>query len=119
MKDPKMFARNPLADELKTNPMYAARAQRTRPPTLFLSGDLPLTTASGNSPSDLLRLPWQMRHAAAKADQGEWARLMNQFGSGDDESVQYGLMFDAAVRDPGNDDYASRIQDWVYSRSGR
>lgn len=105
------FARNPLVDDyLQVAPHMSSR--RSSAPTLFNSGDLPPYTASGNPPAALMQLPWQLRHAAAKADQATWARLFNEAGD-----PEYALMFCPEVRDPGNAEYASRVAAWAGGRS--
>lgn len=105
-----VYAANPLVDEVA--PAIAALARREAPaPTLFPGGDLPAATASGNPPRDLMRLPWNLRHAAAKADQAEWARLMNEYAGTPDADVA--ALFDPATNDPGNLEYKARVGAWV------
>src|SRR5438045_4076162 len=60
----KVWARNPLLDEHRSESVWEPKSP---PPELFNSGAVPPYTASGNNPAELLRLPWQLRHAAAKA----------------------------------------------------
>jgi hypothetical protein len=110
-------ARNPLADDYRqiNATTFAAASRKGPPPTLFNSGDLPPYTASGNPPSALLQLPWQLRHAAARADQAEWARLFNEYGPGTGDDAAVAMMFEPAVSDPANGDYERRMHDWLLS----
>lgn len=107
----KIFARNPLLNERQANLGYMPKAPA---PTLFASGDTPPYTASGNPPSELLKLPWQVRHAAAKADQAEWARLFMEYDRDDVDTSD--LIFEPAVHDPGNDEYLTRFAAWSSGR---
>lgn len=114
------YARNPLADRHKAegNSAVMAIAQRDSgraAPTLFESGDLPRFTASGNPPSALLDLPWQLRHAAAAADQAEWARLFAEYGRGVD-GADIMVAFEPAADHPGNVDYRNRFSMWLQGR---
>lgn len=107
-------ARNPLLDDYRQiRPEMVDYAERRdgRAPTLFPTGDLPVATASGNSPQELLKLPWQLRHAAAKASQAEWARLMNSYAGVEDAAVE--MMFEPAADDPANHEYHSRMSRWL------
>lgn len=105
-------ALNPLMDELRADSdYYATRAASGDYPRLFASGDLPPYTASGNPPQKLMELPWQLRHAAAKADQAEWARLFNEYGSHNPDA-DLAIMYEPAAADPANDEYRGRITAW-------
>jgi hypothetical protein len=110
-----IFARNPLAAERMTNPVYAQLAQRSPAPTLFANGDVPPFTSSGNDPKALLELPWQLRQAAARADQQEWARLFADYAH-DDVGLS-DLLFEPAAAHPENAAYAHRVADWAAGRS--
>lgn len=106
-------ARNPLVDDYtQVAPRMASR--RSSAPTLFNSGDTPPFVASGNPPAALLDLPWQLRHAAARADQAEWSRLQNEYGRGADEgAVVFALLYEPAAFDPANDEYEQRVRAWA------
>lgn len=105
------FGRNPLVEDyLQVAPHMSAH--RATAPTLFATGDLPSYTASGNPPSALLNLPWQVRHAAAKADQAEWARIFSECA----DDAEYELMFGTAAHDPANDEYKQRVSNWAAGR---
>jgi hypothetical protein len=103
-------ARNALVDDYTQVAPYMA-ARRSSAPTLFPGGDLPKATASGNPPSELLQLPWQLRHAAARADQAEWARLMNTYAGNPDADIE--MMFEPAADDPANWEYKARVSEWA------
>jgi hypothetical protein len=122
------YAENPLLDAYsKSHPQIVAEALTGGPaPTLFEAGNLPSFTASGNDPQALTRLPWQARHAAAKADQAGWAAIFEKYannGSDDDARLkagraaqpqQYGGYGDA----PGNSAYAARMNSWLRTPGG-
>lgn len=113
MADP--FATNPALDDLRAqSPEVVTMALRTDgpAPTLFPTGDLPAATASGNPPAMLTRLPWRLRHAAAKADASEWARLLNEYSRGIPDADLL-AEFDGAAQDPANDDYIARVTAWA------
>lgn len=110
-------ARNPLADDYKqvSATTFNAAARVSSPPTLFASGDVPPYTASGNDPEALLDLPWQLRHAAARADQKTWARLFEECGPGVADA-DVAMMFVPEARDLANDDYRARFSAWLQGR---
>lgn len=112
MADP--YAANPDIDDLRAaSPAVYDIASREAPvPTLFPGGDVPAYTASGNPPRDLLKLPWQVRHAAAKADAAEWARLFREYAKGIPDA-DIGALFDPAAQDPANADYHARVSAWA------
>lgn len=115
-KRPQLHARNPLLDELRIQGRSTAGAAGSAP-TLFASGDLPPYTASGNPPSELLRLPWQLRHAAAKADQREWSRLFSEYA--DNPEADIAILYEPAACDPANDEYRARFAAWRMGRPVR
>lgn len=112
MADP--FARNPALDDLRERvPAVVAIALREGPPpTLFPSGDVPPYVASGNPPAELLKLPWKLRRAAAKASAREWARLFNEYSKG---IVGADAMaeLDPAANDPANGEYLALVSSWA------
>lgn len=114
------FAVNPALDELRErNLAVATIALREGPaPTLFASGDVPPYTASGNPPSALLNLPWRLRHAAAKADAAEWARLFSEYSRGVPDADLL-IDFEPGSRDLANSDYLARVQAWAMGRPVR
>lgn len=112
------YAANPLADAYReTNrETYAAAVNGGAPPTLFSSGDLPVFTASGIDPSLLARLPWTVRHVAARADLATAHRLFDEYlpnGQRDDAIEKA----DSAAMTHGNDlaniEYQQRVSLWV------
>lgn len=111
-------ARNPVIDAMRAHSAYhASRAARPGRPTLFPSGDIPLATASGNPPAQLLDLPWQLRHHAAAADQREWARLHAEYGAGvPDSEARIAMIFEPGLAHRGNDDYLNRCDEWQAGR---
>lgn len=107
-RDGEPFALNPHLEAMRAKGLTPGTGAS---PTLFPAGDLPQFTASGNDPKDLLHLPACLRHAAAKADAAEWARLFNSFATGspdDDLAAQ----FDPAAQDVGNLEYEDRFRAW-------
>lgn len=116
MADP--YAANPAVDDLRAaSPAVYDIASREAPvPTLFPGGDVPAYVASGNPPRDLLKLPWQARHAAAKADGAEWARLFREFAKGIPDA-DLGVLFDPAAQDAENADYLARVSAWAMGRA--
>jgi hypothetical protein len=108
------YARNPAYDDMvaKAPDVYRALARKQAPPTLFPNGDLPQYTASGNPPSALMDLPWQLRHAAARADQAEWARIHAEYGKGVPDA-DIAMMYEPAANDHGNADYQGRMHAWA------
>lgn len=109
MSDP--YALNPLlTKEERERPALVAMARRDGPPpTLFHSGDLPLMLASGQSPSTLLRLPWQARHQAAGADQATLAKMLEDY-AGPDADLAAEMELGGH---PGNLEYKSRMNAWL------
>lgn len=105
-RDGVSFARNP-----RLAAMHGQSTPASPAPTLFPGGDLPAATASGHDPRELLQLPACVRHAAAKADQAEWARLMNSYATGDPDD-DIGALLDPASADHGNTDYQDRFSAW-------
>lgn len=113
MADP--YAANPALDDLRASSpaaVQAAMASGEPVPTLFATGDVPPFTASGNDPRHLLRLPWQLRHAAARADQREWARLFSEYSKGVPDA-DVAATFEPAAQDSANGDYIGRVQRWA------
>lgn len=112
MADP--FARNPAVDDVAEQSPAAYRAALTErpPPGLFPAGDLPAYTASGNAPRALLNLPWKLRHAAARADATEWARLFTEYASGIPDADVL-AEWDPAADDPANREYLERVRAWA------
>lgn len=107
-----MNSSNPLVDGHRAaNPTLTARAMRNSPaPTLFPTGDLPAFTASGVDPQALLQVPWQARHAVARAaTTTEAYSLLNQYGGPEGEL----LIGNDLARDPANQDYERRVGDWI------
>lgn len=105
-------SRNPLVDGYRaSNPALTARALRNSPaPTLFPTGDLPAFTASGIDPQALLQVPWQARHAVARAaTTTEAYALLNQYGGPEGEL----LIGDELANDPANQDYQRRVSAWI------
>lgn len=112
------YARNPALDELRDRygaSMVDGWQRKAAAPTLFPGGDLPGYTASGNPSAALLELPWQLRHAAARADQAGWARLHAEYGRGVPDA-DLAAMFDPAADDPANGDYIARVTAWAHGR---
>lgn len=110
------YPANPLVDRLRAaRPALAQMALRDGDaPTMFTSGDLPPFTASGNDPAHLAQLPPRLRHAAAKADQAEWSRLVNTYGGRDVSDAE--LIYEPAADDDGWHDYEARVQAWAAGR---
>ncbi|RNL79168.1 hypothetical protein [Nocardioides marmorisolisilvae] len=112
------WGRNPLAEDARQSlPMdYAAALTEGPVPKLFKAGgDLPAFIASGTDPSILLRLPWNARHAAAKADGAKLFQMVEDL-SGDGgfviaetESVNGAGYIDHEA----NQEYFIRVSDWV------
>ena len=103
---------NPLVDGHRTsNPTLTARASRNAPaPTLFPTGDLPAFTASGVDPQALLQVPWQARHAVARAaTPAEAYALLDQYGGPGGEL----LIGDDMAGEPANREYERRVQNWI------
>ena len=107
-----IFARNPRVEQIRAE---QSLVPTTPAPTLFASGDLPPYTASGNDPAELALLPWQLRHAAARADQAEWSRLFAEYARADVESHEF--VFEPAVADVGNLEYEQRVKAWRYGEA--
>lgn len=103
------YSRNPLLDEARASRPYLVTLASAEGPaaTLFESGDLPAFTASGQDPQALLRLPWKVRHAAARADQAEWARLFDEYQN---DPISAGMDY---THDPANQEYAGRVSSWL------
>ncbi len=79
-----VYGPNPLIDELRqADPRRYAEAENRggKPPTLFVTGDLPLFTASGVDPNVLLQLPWVARHAAARATPSDAVVILEAYGA--------------------------------------
>jgi hypothetical protein len=109
---------SPLVDDVRqASPIaYAAATREAQAPTLFESGDLPLFTTSGIDPQLLLRLPWQARHPAARAERVDAQRIFEEYapnGTPDDALDKAALADMAFSDDPGNFDYAARVQRWA------
>lgn len=109
------FAANPHVEDLSAALRSVATRDTGPAPTLFPGGDLPRATASGNPPSQLMNLPWKLRHAAAEASQAEWAMLMNNYGKGVPDADLL-AEFDPAAHHPGNADYEGRVRAWARGR---
>jgi hypothetical protein len=103
------YAPNPLLDDLRQSNGQTVQAA-TRggpPPTLFSGGDVPPYTASGNDPRALMKLPWMVRHAAAKANAAGWARIFDEYANDPDAAAM-----SAEAQDYGNSEYLQRMNDW-------
>lgn len=104
------LATNPALDALPPGLRSSAQANPDAPPapTLFNSGDVPPLTASGLAPELLYDLPWQARHAVARADTAAAALELFERYVGD---------FDGAAMDFGASqpvtDYVRRVQQWA------
>jgi 2-oxoacid dehydrogenase-like protein with E3 subunit-binding domain len=111
------FSSNPLVDDFRqANPgIYQQAVGEGEPPTLFESGDLPPFTASGVDPQMLNRLPWQVRHAAARAtDRGEVQQMFEEYapsGSRDRDDKLAMAEIDHGG-DDGNVAYQQRVTRW-------
>lgn len=107
-----MNSSNPLVDGHRaSNPTLTARAMRNSPPpTLFPTGDLPAFTASGVDPQALLQVPWQVRHAVARASTTTEAyAMLDQYGGPDGAH----LVGDDVATEPANREYERRVQEWI------
>ena len=105
------YAANPLVEEARAEqPRHYEAAMGEGPkPTLFVAGDVPVYVASGADPSLLLKLPWQARHAAARASAAELAQMFETYGGPDgDLNAQLDL-----GGHPENAMYAQRVQSWL------
>jgi hypothetical protein len=105
------YAANPLVEKARAEqPRHYEAAMGEGPkPTLFVAGDVPVYVASGADPSLLLKLPWQARHAAARASAAELAQMFETYGGPDgDLNAQLDLGGHAE-----NAMYAQRVQNWL------
>jgi hypothetical protein len=106
-----IYARNPLVDEARRTRAQASLQAAADAPTLFHSGDLPPFTASGIDPENLLRVPWQARHAVASAPTTAQAfELLERYT---DDPVA------AAFEQGGsfaNAAYQQRVNEWAVSK---
>lgn len=105
------YAVNPLVAKARTErPLtYRAATEEGPIPTLFASGDLPVYMVSGADPSLLLKLPWQARHAAARATPAELADIFESY-AGPDAALN--AEFDYAGHHE-NRAYETRVQQWL------
>lgn len=125
---PSVFVAHQLVrvDEYGTNPLAADIAQTLpekyaaatgagdSPPTLFESGDLPVFTASGITPSALIAVPWPARHVIARLGSEDAAYLLNKFTPGPTSDREQ-LSIDARrafSHDEENRAYQERIRSW-------
>lgn len=107
-------SRNPLLNALqKSRPDVARAALKIAPaPTLFAAGDLPPFTASGVPPTQLLNLPWHLRHVAAQeSDRSALSRMFEQYIPVTEGTASYAALSHGAA--PGNVDYQDRFRSWV------
>lgn len=107
-----VYGLNPVAEDLKqvAPQQYAAALARSPLPTLFVTGDLPLFTASGMDPELLLQLPWVARHAAASASLSDANELFETYGAPTAETWDASLM--AFCLDPAVVGYENRMRAW-------
>jgi hypothetical protein len=119
------FDRNPLvADARQAVPGTYQAALRDGPaPTLFAGSDLPLWLGSGGDPQLLLQLPWQARHAAARADGQELAGLVEAYTGPEAATLALMAWGPTGTRGPegtddGNLDYFIRVQAWLKGPRG-
>lgn len=106
--DPR-YGRNPIVEYFRTTKpdLYTVAAADGPAPTLFADGDLPRFTASGVPPADLLRLPWNARQPAARADSSQVYGIFQEFvNDPDGADSEFG-------GDPGNRDYEQRVSNWL------
>ena len=110
-RDPKLYAANPLVDEVRQRHPGTVRAARAEAPEprLFGDSDLPLACASGVDPKVLLKLPWPLRHAAAAASTSqEFYRIC--------ELRNDAAKVADAARGPENEGYRSEVSAWLAGR---
>lgn len=115
------YAANPLVDDYRQiNPVTLAMAQVEAPaPTLFSTGDLPLLTASGIDPQMLLKLPWEARHPAARADQARVAAMFEEYATDGTTEDREAKATEASMtfgNDPSNLEYRERLSRWLAGR---
>jgi hypothetical protein len=106
-----IYARNPLVDEARRTRSQASLQAASDAPTLFHSGDLPPFTASGIDPDNLLRVPWQARHAIASAATTAQAfELLERYA---DDPVAAAFEQGGSLA---NADYQKRVNEWAVSK---
>lgn len=106
-----VMARNPLVAQIRAQAMAGEITVPTSPaPALFANGDdLPTFTASGISPTALLEVPWEARHAmAAAATTAEAYAIQADVQENGNNPLEY-------ADHPGNADYRQRVAKWQAS----
>jgi hypothetical protein len=104
------MARNPLVDRIRSAASAAGRrGPAGAPPTVFASGDTPAFTASGIPASAVLGVPWPARHPMAAAPTAADAYRIQSECAGPDGAESAARAF---ANDPGNQDYADRVDRW-------
>lgn len=110
------YARNVLADEIAISSPYLIEASKrfsVPVPSLFPSGDLPITNAAGVTPAQFLAVPIWTRPHIAYADPAEAAGLLAAWtpGSRDRAAVALDAFF-AYSPTPPIRDYLLRVNAW-------
>lgn len=106
------YGANPLVEDARqANPaLYAAASSEAPAPTLFVSGDLPLFTASGADPALLRQLPWCARHAGAHATAPELATMLERYAG---PAGWTAAAMDHPEDQGENGAYRARVSNWL------
>ncbi len=115
------YSPNPLVDDLRQAlPNVYAMATREGPvPTLFETGDGPMFTTSGIDPAMLMKLPWCVRHAAARADRAQAQIMFERYASRSDAADAAAMASINFGHDQGNSDYFMRVTSWASGMGAR
>lgn len=112
------YGLNPVLDDMRQihpEKHAAGVAAGDPPPSLFVTGNLPVYTASGLPVTALSALPWSARIPAARADHAEATQIINYFtpGGGRDraELAAEALMF--FRNHEGNREYIGSVTSWL------
>lgn len=96
------YSANPLEQDMANSPAYApAKASGVPVPKMFQGGtaDLPVFTASGIDPAQLMKLPFTMRHAmAAEPDPAVVHDTFEQYANQPDFTIPHQGLHDATAR---------------------
>jgi hypothetical protein len=107
-----VYGPNPLVEDARqATGAYTVAIRESAPPTMFADGDLPVFTASGIDPRELLKVPWYARHAVAAAPSAATVfEAIEQF-------AQDPMDWQGKYQHGGAQEYATRVRTWLVGRS--
>jgi hypothetical protein len=107
-----VYGTNPLVEDARQSTgAYASAIRESAPPTMFADGDLPVFTASGVDPRELLKVPWYARHAVAAAPSA--ATVLEAIEHFAHDAIDW----EGKYQHNGALDYTTRVSTWLVGRS--